>query len=84
MGEKQEGAVGYVQHEPPLPEIVSPSREIESTSNIHPTFWKPLYDILTWTPPRCRHDPKAPSRFNLSLNLLFGFAASFTVSLPTA
>ncbi|KAJ9263706.1 hypothetical protein DTO212C5_7491 [Paecilomyces variotii] len=39
-----------------------------------------LYDIVTWTPPRCRWDPKKPPEFSLTLNLLFGFAATFTVA----
>lgn len=38
-----------------------------------------IYGFITWTPPRCRWDPKNPPKFNLALNLLFGFAATFTV-----
>lgn len=41
-----------------------------------------VYDILTWTPPRCRWDPKNPPRLTMPLNLLFGFACTFTVRFP--
>lgn len=41
-----------------------------------------VYDILTWTPPRCRWDPKNPPRLTMPLNLLFGFACTFTVRPP--
>lgn len=39
-----------------------------------------LYDKLCYTPPRCRYNPDDPPNFNLGLNLLFGFAACFTVA----
>lgn len=38
-----------------------------------------IYEILTWAPPRCRWDPKNPPRLTMTLNLLFGFACTFTV-----
>jgi hypothetical protein len=31
------------------------------------------WDIVSWTPPRCRWDPENPPKFSMSLNLLFGF-----------
>lgn len=37
-------------------------------------------DIITYTPRRCRYDPAKPPKFSLSLNLLFGFAGTFTVA----
>lgn len=40
---------------------------------------KQLWDIVTWTPLQCRWNPEKPPSFNLALNLLFGFAATFTV-----
>lgn len=46
-------------------------------------LWRRVYEVVTWTPPRCRWDPKRPPRFSLALNLLFGFAATFTVSFAT-
>ncbi|OJJ46093.1 hypothetical protein ASPZODRAFT_97644 [Penicilliopsis zonata CBS 506.65] len=39
-----------------------------------------LYDILSWTPPYARYDASSPPQFSLALNLLFGFAATFTVA----
>ena len=39
-----------------------------------------IQDIITYTPQRCRYDPAKPPGFSLSLNLLFGFAGTFTVA----
>lgn len=39
-----------------------------------------LADIVTWTPPRCRYNPESPPKFTFALNLLFAFAATFTVA----
>ncbi|SPO04234.1 related to dityrosine transporter [Cephalotrichum gorgonifer] len=36
--------------------------------------------ILLWTPKRCRYDPNNPPEFTMFLNILFGFAACFTVA----
>ncbi|XMA11215.1 hypothetical protein WAI453_004006 [Rhynchosporium graminicola] len=36
--------------------------------------------IISWTPKRCRWDPESPPQFSIGLNLLFGFAATFTVA----
>lgn len=36
-------------------------------------------DVLNWVPPSCRYDPENPREFTLALNLLFGFAGTFTV-----
>ena len=44
------------------------------------TFWRNALDVLTYTPKRCRWDPENPPRFSMGLNLLFGFAATFTVA----
>ena len=44
------------------------------------TTWQKFYNIASWTPPRCRYDPANPPKFSLALNLLFGFAACFTVA----
>src|ERR1051326_5604834 len=48
----------------------------------YPLFeiWKSIYQILTWVPPNCRWDPDKPPKFSFSLNLLFSFAACFTVA----
>ena len=37
-------------------------------------------DIVTYMPQRCRYHPAKPPEFSLSLNLLFGFAGTFTVA----
>ncbi|KAL1610468.1 hypothetical protein SLS60_002136 [Paraconiothyrium brasiliense] len=42
--------------------------------------WRKIYDILTYTPPRCRWDPERPPQFSMSMNVLFAFAAGFTVA----
>jgi hypothetical protein len=60
------------------------SREHHSTAptrNFTPfAIWTPIYRILTWVPPNCRWDPDKPPEFSFSLNLLFAFAACFTVA----
>lgn len=37
-------------------------------------------DTVTWMPPRCRYNPESPPKFTFALNLLFAFAATFTVA----
>ncbi|MCJ1417288.1 hypothetical protein MMC32_003630 [Xylographa parallela] len=44
------------------------------------TLWVNLYSIVSYTPKRCRYDPANPPGFSMPLNLLFGFAATFTVA----
>ena len=62
------------QSSPSLPvhAYASPCREF--------TIWRNLYLIVNYTPTRCRHDPNKPFEFSLALNLLFGFAGTFTVA----
>ena len=45
-----------------------------------PSTWRRIYNILTWTPPNCRWDPSRPPQFSMSMNVLFAFAAGFTVA----
>lgn len=45
-----------------------------------PTLLRRIYTILTWTPPNCRWDPDKPPQFSMSMNILFAFAAGFTVA----
>jgi hypothetical protein len=45
-----------------------------------PSIWRKTYDILTWTPQRCRWDPSRPPKFSFSINILFAFAGGFTVA----
>ncbi|KAF2487756.1 major facilitator superfamily domain-containing protein, partial [Neohortaea acidophila] len=42
--------------------------------------WRRLYDRIFWVPPNCRWDTDAPPKFSMPLNILFAFAASFTVA----
>jgi hypothetical protein len=39
-----------------------------------------IYNVLSYTPPRCRWDPEQPPKFSYGLNILFAFAAGFTVA----
>jgi hypothetical protein len=57
----------------------------DSTSTISETgfaklrkngFLRRCWDIITWTPPRCRWDPKKPPKFSMTLNLLFAFVSN--------
>lgn len=45
--------------------------------------WRKIYNVLAWTPPNCRWDPKKPPQFSMSMNVLFAFAAGckFTLKL---
>ena len=44
------------------------------------TIWQRIYNIITYTPKRCRYNPDKPFEFSMPLNLLFGFAGCFTVA----
>ena len=44
------------------------------------SIWSKAYDKVTYTPPWARYDPANPPKFSMSLNVLFGFAACFTVA----
>lgn len=39
-----------------------------------------VYEVLSWTPPKCRWDLEKPPQFSLALNVLFAFAGAFTVA----
>ncbi|PBP26953.1 MFS multidrug transporter-like protein [Diplocarpon rosae] len=39
-----------------------------------------IWELVSWTPERCRWDPESPPEFSMALNLLFAFAATFTVA----
>lgn len=39
-----------------------------------------IYQVLSWTPPRCRWDPEKPPTFSMAMNCLFAFAGAFTVA----
>lgn len=59
-----------------LPTANQTSKSSSPTS----TTWRKIYAIVTYTPKRCRYDPANPPGFSMPLNLLFGFAATFTVA----
>ena len=59
----------------------SPSTTSSTSDSKSPprrSVWRKIYDVITYTPKRCRHDPEHPHGFSMPLNLLFGFAATFT------
>ncbi|KAJ5861180.1 uncharacterized protein N7529_008490 [Penicillium soppii] len=43
-------------------------------------YGKHILNIISWVPPRCRWDVENPSKFGLSLNILFAFSGTFTVA----
>ena len=55
------------------------SHTYESPGNTR-SYWRKAYLILNYTPKRCRYDANKPFGFSMALNLLFGFAAAFTVA----
>lgn len=50
----------------------SPSKEF--------SFWRNVFLLINYTPRKCRYHPDKPFGFSMGLNLLFGFAATFTVA----
>lgn len=64
---------------------IAEESETVSSHSVHSsqediTVWQKIYNIITYTPKRCRYNPEKPFEFSLPLNLLFGFAAAFTVA----
>lgn len=57
-----------------------PSSTTTSPTLSNPSRLRQIYEVLTWTPPRCRWDPNEPPQFSFSLNVLFAFGAGFTVA----
>jgi len=60
-------------------EISHPSKITEQDTQNRQSLYQRVYDIIAWTPPRCRWDPDKPPKFSMPLNVLFGFAGAFTV-----
>jgi len=56
-----------------------PSHAYASPCKEH-SLWRNIYLIINYTPKRCRYNPEKPFRFSTPLNLLFGFATTFTVA----
>ncbi|KAK4997288.1 hypothetical protein LTR66_003263 [Elasticomyces elasticus] len=54
--------------------------ENATTKRNQQPLWRQIYNVITWTPPRCRWDPEKPPKFSLPLNCLFAFAGAFTVA----
>lgn len=54
----------------------------KSSSSSLAIILRRILGILNWVPPSCRYDPENPREFTLALNLLFGFAGTFTVFCP--
>ena len=50
------------------------------SSQTKTSIWRRIYHIITYTPPQCRYNPDKPFKFSMALNLLFGFAGTFTVA----
>ena len=72
------------ERQQPSPTPIKEERDGGSFSKIG-RGWKRVqrswvYRFLSWTPPRCRWDPEKPPQFSMALNVLFGFAACFTVA----
>ncbi|KAL9094777.1 MAG: hypothetical protein Q9165_003048 [Trypethelium subeluteriae] len=59
--------------------VVSPPPE-DQKSVKERSLPRRIWEVLTWTPPRCRWDPEKPPEFSMPLNILFGFAGAFTVA----
>lgn len=58
----------------------SNTKSSKSSSSSLAIILRRILGILNWVPPSCRYDPENPQEFTLALNLLFGFAATFTVN----
>jgi len=61
-------------------DTTSKSTSTRNETGVRRIFWK-VYDVIAWTPPRCRWDPAAPPQFSMFLNVIFGFAGAFTVRI---
>lgn len=58
----------------------SEGQRIQEKDTKKNTTWRRIYNVITYTPPRCRWDPQKPLAFSMALNVLFGFAGAFTVA----
>ena len=53
------------------PEDAAVIGEKNNSNHDRPTGSK-IYDVLSYTPPRCRYDPDKPFEFSMTLNIMFG------------
>ncbi|KAL8757428.1 MAG: hypothetical protein Q9184_004217, partial [Pyrenodesmia sp. 2 TL-2023] len=67
-------------HEAPTPAPNAEPGTSTSAGPLKPTVWQRISTVLSYTPKRCRYDPANPPKFSTALNLLFAFAAAFTVA----
>lgn len=69
-------------HTTNTPDLTAASGEASNNQSHLSHLWKNnrFIKILSYTPPQCRYDPLNPPPFSMALNLLFGFAATFTVA----
>ena len=56
------------------------SSQVVKPSQKKIAVWQRVFNIITYTPKRCRFNPDKPFKFSLPLNLLFAFAGCFTVA----
>ncbi|KAJ9649631.1 hypothetical protein H2199_000409 [Coniosporium tulheliwenetii] len=84
MTDDKRGNLSTAQATPSSTAVTSPASTPASTNHQNSStsriIWRRVYDILSWTPPRCRWDPEKPPVFSMPLNVLFGFAGAFTVA----
>ena len=67
-----------------MPEDKSAASQAPSDNYMPPalgqSIWQKMYILINYTPKRCRYQAEKPFGFSMALNLLFGFAATFTVA----
>lgn len=56
------------------------SLQQQKSQTSQPTRWRRILDVINWKPKRVRWDPQKPPKFNMAMNVLFGFAGAFTVA----
>ena len=61
-------------------DIANPASHTYGSAGDAHSSWRKAYLILNYTPKRCRYNADKPFAFSTALNLLFGFAATFTVA----
>ena len=73
-------SVGNETETPRESDTVSSHSHSTQFSQKEITLWQRIYNVVTYTPRRCRYNPDKPFEFSLPLNLLFAFAGAFTVA----
>ncbi|KAK6358482.1 hypothetical protein TWF730_007816 [Orbilia blumenaviensis] len=57
-----------------------PAENTTGSTQERSTVVQKILTVLNYAPKRCRYDPERQFNFNLALNILFAFAATFTVA----